>query len=405
MINAESKKVRYLFLDNIKVLFTVLVIFWHVSVTYMEAGWWYYKEISPIDPVSNIIFLFSTSLAGVFQASLLGLFFLLGGYFTPKSYDRKGIWSFWKERLIRLGIPLLLYIALINPIIIYTLAKIGIPPWNDFPMLQGTFLDYYLTRFLSWGNFIDFISFGGPMWFLRVLLIFTAIYTLWRQITKLGSIQRKIPKQLSIPRYSYLLLLAIILGCLTFIVRIYLPIDDRPLEIPWGQLIQYLLMFSIGVISVRYRWFEKMTRKHVKIWLITIIISLVIIYLDFIIAIISEVELIDFTGGVNFHSFLMSLVDNIVCMAVIFILIKVFYAKFNKQGIILRNLSASAYHMYLVHPPVLLVLSLSIAALSLYPLIKIGIVFPSAVLVCYLISHYVLQKIKWKRHDKNTQGK
>jgi glucan biosynthesis protein C len=142
------------------------------------------------------------------------------------------------------------------------------------------------------------------MWFLRVLLIFTAIYTLWRQITKLDSIQRRIPKQLSIPRYSYLLLLAIVLGCLTFIVRIYLPIDDRPLEIPWGQLIQYLLMFSIGVISVRYLWFEKITKKHVKIWLITIIISLIIIYIDFIVAIISEVELIDFTGGANFHSFL-----------------------------------------------------------------------------------------------------
>ena len=403
MINAESKKVRYLFLDNIKVLFTVLVIFWHVSVTYMEAGWWYYKEISPIDPVSNIIFLFFTSLAGVFQASLLGLFFLLGGYFTPKSYDRKGIWSFWKERLIRLGIPLFLYVLLINPIMIYALAIIGIPPWNSLPMLQGTFIDYYLSRFISWGNFIDFISFGGPMWFLRVLLIFTAIYTLWRQITKLNLLKQKIPKQLLIPKYLYLLLIAIGLGCLTFVVRIFLPIDDRPLEIPWGQLIQYLLMFSIGVISVRYLWFEKMTKKHVKMWLITIIIALVIIYIDFMIAILTEVDLIDFTGGANYHSFLMSLVDNIICMGVIFILIKVFYAKFNKQGTILRNLSTSAYHMYLVHPPVLLVLSLSLASLTLHPLIKMGIVFPSAVLICYLISHYVLQKIKWKRHDKNTQ--
>ena len=404
MINIESKKVRYLFLDNIKVLFTILVIFWHVSVTYMEAGWWYYKEINPIDPISYIIFLLFTSLGGIFQASLLGLFFLLGGYFTPKSYDKKGIWSFWKERLIRLGIPLLLYIVLINPIIIYTLAKIGIHPWNTLPMLQGSFLDYYLYQFLLWANFIDFISFGGPMWFLRVLLIFTAIYTLWRQITKLDSIKRKIPKQLSIPRYSYLLLLAIVLGCLTFIVRIYLPIDDRPLEIPWGQLIQYLLMFSIGVISVRYLWFEKITKKHVKIWLITIIITLVIIYIDFILAIISEVDFIEFTGGLNFHSFLMSLVDNIICMGVIFILIKVFYARFNKQGTVLRNLSVSAYHMYLVHPPVLIALSLSLASLSLNPLIKIAIVFPSAVLVCYLISHYVLQKIKWKRHDKTIQS-
>ncbi|MFW9951727.1 MAG: acyltransferase family protein [Candidatus Thorarchaeota archaeon] len=401
MINSEPKKTRYLFLDNIKLLFTILVIGWHVMVTYMEAGWWYYKESNPVDPISYTIFLLITSLGAVFQTSLLGLFFLLGGYFTPKSYDQKGVRSFWKERLIRLGIPLLLYTMLINPLMIYILAKIGISPWNTLSMLQGSFIDYYLSRFLSWGDFIDFLSFAGPMWFLKVLLIFTAIYTLWRQITKLNLVQRKIPKHLSIPGYLYLLLLALGLGFLTFIVRIFLPIDTRPLEIPWGQLIQYLMMFSIGIICIRYLWFEKMTKKHVKTWLITIIISMVIIYIDFIVAVVTDVDFIDFTGGANLHSFLMSLVDNVVCMGVIFILIKVFYAKFNTQGSILQNLSASAYHMYLVHPPVLIALSLGFAFLSLIPILKIGIVFPLSVLICYLISRYIIQTLNWKKRKKS----
>ncbi|MFX1456223.1 MAG: acyltransferase [Promethearchaeota archaeon] len=396
-MNSESKGIRYLFLDNIKVLFTILVIFWHTMVTYAEVGWWYYQEPNPVDPISYFIFLLLTSIGAVFQTSLLGLFFLLGGYFTPNSYDRKGIWSFWKERLIRLGIPLLLYIVLINPLMIFVLSKLGISPWNTNPLLQGTFLDYYLNIFLSWENFINFLSFGGPMWFLRVLLIFTAIYTLWRQITKLSTVQRKIPEQVSIPRFFYLLLLAIGLGFLTFIVRIFLPIDVRPLEIPWGQLIQYLMMFSIGVICVRYLWFEKISKKHVKIWLTTIIIALIIIYIDFIIAIIIDVDLIEFTGGANLHAFIMALVDNVVSMGVIFILIKVFYAKFNKQGPILHNLSTSAYHMYLLHPLVLVALSLGIASLSLIPIIKVGIVIPLTILFCYLISHYILQKLHLRK--------
>ncbi|MFX1494845.1 MAG: acyltransferase family protein, partial [Promethearchaeota archaeon] len=170
-MNIGSKRIRYLFLDNIKVLFTIIVIFWHTIVTYFEVGWWYYKESNPVDPFSETFFLLVASIGGVFQTSLLGLFFLLGGYFTPKSYDRKGVRSFWKDRLIRLGIPLFLYILVINPIMIYILSKLGIPPWSTKPMLQGTFLDYYSSNFLSWENFINFISFGGPMWFLRVLLI------------------------------------------------------------------------------------------------------------------------------------------------------------------------------------------------------------------------------------------
>ncbi len=397
-MNTEFKGIRYLFLDNIKVLFTILVIFWHTMVTYFEVGWWYYKESNPLDPFSEFFFLLVASIGGIFQTSLLGLFFLLGGYFTPKSYDRKGISSFWKERLIRLGIPLLVYTVLINPLMIYTLANLGIPPWNTNPMLQGTVLDYYFSRFLSWEDFINFISFGGPMWFLKVLLIFTAIYTVWRQITKLDSIQQKMSKEFFIPKYSYLLLIAIGLGFFTFLVRIFLPIDVRPLEIPWGQIIQYLMMFSIGVICIRYLWFEKMTKKHVKIWLITIIISLVVIYIDFFIAIAMDVDFINFNGGANIHAFLLAMVDNVICMGVIFVLIKVFYAKFSKQGSILRNLSTSAYHMYLLHPPILIAISLGFASLSLYPIIKLAIVFPLTGIACYLLSHFILEKIHLRKH-------
>ena len=107
-MNTESKKPRLLFLDNIKVLFSILVIFQHARVTYNGMGWWYYIEPDPGDTFSTIFFIVLASVGGLFQSSLMGLFFLMGGFFTPKSYDRKGGTSFWKERLARLGIPLLL---------------------------------------------------------------------------------------------------------------------------------------------------------------------------------------------------------------------------------------------------------------------------------------------------------
>jgi glucan biosynthesis protein C len=399
---AVIKSPRYLFLDNIKVLFTILVIYWHVMVTYVETGWWYYKESNPADPISYVFLLLMVSIGGIFQSSLLGLFFLLGGYFTPNSYDRKGGYNFWKERLIRLGIPLVFYVIFINPLMIYTLAKLGIPPWNTNPLLQGTFLDYYYFIVLSWSDFIDFLSFAGPMWFLKVLLILTAFYTVWRQITKLDSIKQKIPKEFPIPRYLYLILIAIGLGILTFLIRIFYPIDVRPLEIPLGQLIQYLMMFGIGVISVRYLWFEKMTKKHVKLWLTTIVVTALLIYLDFFLVLGVDADLVVFSGGLNIHALLFALVDNVICMGVVFVLIKVFYAKFNKQGSLLQNISASAYHMYLVHPLILVSLSIGIASLDLGPIVKIGIVFPLAVLLCYLVSHYITGKVHLKKQVSSS---
>jgi hypothetical protein len=43
-----------------------------------------------LDLLTTIVFETLTSIGGLIQASLMGLFFLMGGFLTPKSYDRKG---------------------------------------------------------------------------------------------------------------------------------------------------------------------------------------------------------------------------------------------------------------------------------------------------------------------------
>lgn len=380
LMKEEPKKPRYFFLDNIKVLFTILVIYQHVMVTYVGQGGWYYIEsnITSADPISAIIFMILISFGGLFQASLMGLFFLLGGYFTPKSFDRKGGQKFWKERLIRLGVPLLLYIFVISPIIVMSLNYFNLGIQTYEPLFQQ-----------------------GPMWFLTVLLMFTAGYTLWRLISKKDWVKRKIPKEFSIPRYFYLLLLAIGLGCLTFLVRIVYDIDNRPLGLPWGQMIQYIMMFTVGIICIRYHWFEKMTKKHVKTWVLTIITAYILLSMYYFLILGTETDFAVLMGGASLPAFLFALTENIICMGMIFVVIKVFYAKFNKQGPILRNLSNSAFPMYLIHPPILVGIAVGFISIGLIPILKLAAVFPLGILLCYLLSHYVFLKIPWKRKKKS----
>jgi hypothetical protein len=230
------------------------------------------------------------------------------------------------------------------------------------------------------------------MWYLAVLLIFTAGYVLWRQITKVDWVQQKIPEDFAIPRYIYLLLLAIGLGVLTYLVRIVSPIDAFPFGIPVAQIIQYVFMFSVGVIAVRYQWFEKMTGRHAQIWSATILAAILVVFtLGFTILGVSDFSV--FTGGASWPAFLFAVLDNITSMGMMFVIIWLFFVKFNKQGSALRNLSSSAYHMYLIHPPVLVGLSLGLAVIPLIPIQKLVIVFPLGVLVCYLLSHYIIRKI------------
>jgi glucans biosynthesis protein C len=48
------------------------------------------------------------------QAYFMGLLFLISGYFSPQSLDRKGPARFVRDRLIRLGIPLVVFYFVLN---------------------------------------------------------------------------------------------------------------------------------------------------------------------------------------------------------------------------------------------------------------------------------------------------
>ena len=102
-----SKK-RLLYLDNLKVCLTVLLIFHHAGQAYGNGGAWAYHPSNPAEFMPWIWHFFSVN-----AAFFMGLFFLISGYFVPTSFDKQGAKVFVKKKLIRLGIPLLLMGGLI----------------------------------------------------------------------------------------------------------------------------------------------------------------------------------------------------------------------------------------------------------------------------------------------------
>jgi len=100
----------------------------------------------------------------------MGFFFLLSGYFSPASFDRKGPGVFLRDRLIRLGIPLVAFMLLLNP-----LAAIGI--WQMPVSLRK------LTAPLTRAVYPKLIG-PGPMWFVEMLLMFDVGYAAWRLVRR-----------------------------------------------------------------------------------------------------------------------------------------------------------------------------------------------------------------------------
>ena len=142
-------------LDNLRVVLTALVVLHHAAVTYSHIPLWYYYE-APHDGSATALDVF----LALNQAYFMGFFFLIAGYFTPGAVDRKGVGRFARDRLVRLGIPLLLFVIVVR-------AVVGIPGWS----VSGLpYAEYYV---LSWDP--------GPTWFLEVLLVFSLVYAVVRR--------------------------------------------------------------------------------------------------------------------------------------------------------------------------------------------------------------------------------
>jgi hypothetical protein len=358
-------------------------------VTYSGRGSWYYiaidNETLIFDTITIIALYMIAGIAAIFLPSIMGLFFLMGGYFSPRSLERKGVSEFWKERILRLGIPILLYVVLINPIFYYLLAVQGILPWSS-SLTAGSFVEYYLGNFQSLAGIVQFITAFSITWFLVVLLIFTAIYTIW---TKIDSIKGRIPEELTIPKFIYLLLLAIGLGFLSFVVRIPFPIEEWQLGLPIGYMIQYFMMFSVGVVAVRYGWINQMRRQHVKVWTVTIFAVVMLYFTYFFVFVGVDADYTLFFGGLNQEALVFAMADNIICMGMIFVLIKLFYAKFNTGGVKQKFLADNSYLVYLIHPFIVIPVSLGIASWVLSPLVKLALVVPVSIILCYLITYLI----------------
>ncbi len=171
----SSNKKRIFYMDNIRIYLTVLVILHHVAVGYGGSGGWaiYENHFNPVDGVTQLVF---TLFNAFNQSYFMSFFFILAGYFTVRSYEKKGGINFLKDRFIRLGIPLVIYGIFISPLVNFFVANFAygtyLPNWFDNgPPSLVDILQY---------NINNFIIGVDHLWFLQALLLFAIIYVLYR---------------------------------------------------------------------------------------------------------------------------------------------------------------------------------------------------------------------------------
>lgn len=131
---------RLAYIDNLKALIIILVVIVHVAVTYSGIGSWFYIENKPLSNISFYSFLFFETFN---QAFFMSMFFFIAAYFIPPSLDKKGAKKFIKDRLFRLGVPTIIFIFIIFPVVL----KIARPNINLFDFYQNGLISF---SFISW---------------------------------------------------------------------------------------------------------------------------------------------------------------------------------------------------------------------------------------------------------------
>jgi len=204
---------RLYYLDYLKVMLTVLVVFHHAALPYSPGSEWAYATSHPEEMMPWIWHFLSTN-----AAYFMGLFFLIAGYFVPRSFDGQGAAIFVRKKLMRLGIPVVIITTLLTS----------------------------LTGQMEVGH----------LWYVENLLIFCIIYAILRLFVK--PVHAKCNLSL-----VGLLAVALVMGVGGYFIRQASPQDNWIwlfgfIKIEPAHYLQYVVMFALGVLAYRFKWLDEM---------------------------------------------------------------------------------------------------------------------------------------------------
>ncbi len=339
--------------DHVRTFMIVLVVNMHACVTYSHVGDWYMMaEPTMTAKVPFIVW------QGMLQSFFMGLLFFLAAYFAAGSLARRGPGGFMRERLVRLGLPALLYMLVIHPFIL-----LGLNPWDhDFGPPAAFYARYVMSG--------DFLGESGPLWFAVALLIFSLVLAAGKSALGPGrSTNTTTP-----PSGKLLFGFALLLGLGTFAVRLVQPIGTNVLNLQLCFFVQYIAWFLAGLHAARHGWLIPLAssrQARIAGWLALVVGPVTLLAL---LAAGSKSATVEtFFGGAHWQSFGLALWEQLAGLGLALGALALFSRRCNTDSPALRWLADRSFGVYVLHAPVLIALAMLYRALPyhLYGLVAL----------------------------------
>ena len=346
---------RYDYLDNIKWVLAVLVIFHHAAAIagldpfplnlprVIEPGQYQYDTLARFQAAN--------------QGFFMGLYFFISAYFVVPSYNKKGKWFFLRDKLKRLGIPILLTVFIIDPVVLYLC--------DEYSFVQSMQNSYNL-----YGEMLkSFNIVLGVTWFCWTLIVFNTGYIIYRMVAP-----AKVDANRScgtMPSVLVIIAFAIIMIPFDYF-GLYL-MNRLGNDFLGFHLLKffpmYIAMYCIGIKAYNNQWIEQINHKSAFIWLVIWIFAMIFRVIPFE------------TIGMS-----------------IFLLYS-FRQLFNTQNKLTQMLSRSAYAAYIIQGiPLCFLGKLLMPHMSQLPVVNFLVVGIPSVVISFVLGYFlcklpVLKKI------------
>ncbi len=387
---------RLYFVDNIRSFVIVQVVVLHAAVTYSGLGMWYYQEAAALEPLTALSF---GIIQSFIQAYSLGLLFLVAGYFVPASFRRKGGARFLRDRAVRLGVPALIYMLMINPAILYYVTSLSAP--NPTPTPAPTPIGFYLGYILG----LQFLGGSGPMWFAIALLIFSTAFAAARLLR--GDQEKKGEEaadgtegaegtgdDAKLPDHRDVIALVLVIAAAAFAIRLVQPIGTAVLNMQLSFFASYVALFAVGIAARQRRWLERIPYPFGIVWLKAALVGGTAFWLAlFLFGIGPEGEISMINGGLRWQSAAYALWEAFFCVGVCLGIVVVFRERFNSGGRLPRFMADNSFAVYFFHPVILILVTASLRGFAWHPLVKFAVAAAVAVPLCFVASELVLRRI------------
>jgi Acyltransferase family len=359
---------RHFYIDRLRVLLTGLVIFHHTAITYGGSGGWFYRERATDGSVTSQLL---TLFCAVNQSFFMGMFFLLAGLYVPQALERKGVRTYLKERLVRLGLPVLAFGLFLGPLTVM-LARLG-DASRSAPIFEK------LPLFVL-----------GPLWFPWALLLFSIGYVLHRAI-----LPKTPPRvQLTMSSNAAWMLAALGVGLAALLLRQWVPVGQSVLGLQLGYFASYVFLFLLGCAAVSRGWIESLRWPQARLWLIISLVTTPLLPVALSLAGRISAATQNFSGGFNIASLAYAFWEPLVAWGFIAALLVTFRQRFNLANSRWDRWGRQAYGAFVVHAPFTVALSVALSGWSAPALAKFLLVGTLSVVASFLVSGMLL-RLKW----------